>query len=60
MTSTEVLVCVFSGGRDVLSSVGDSAWSSSGTREGGVGRGSGSSSFSSGTDSNRLCMIDLA
>ena len=60
MTSTEVLVCVFSGGRDVLSSVGDPAWSSSGTREGGVGRGSSSVSFSSATDCNRLCMADLA
>ena len=59
ISSTESLFWVFNGGR-VLSSVGDSAWSSGATTEGGVGKESESTPFSSATDSNRLCDSDLA
>ena len=58
--SKEGLGWLLIGGRDFLSSVGDPAWSSLGAREGGVGRGSGSQSFSSGTDCNRLCATVFA
>ena len=58
--STVSLACVFSGGREFLSSVGDPARSSCCTWEGEVGSGSDSVSLSSGTGSSFLCMTDLA